>query len=319
MRVLVVGGCGFVGRYLVDALLEDGVEVVVVDSMAITPSEPLNPQARFVEADIARKAGAVAEGFSDSSFDAVYWLAAKQGYNASVEDFHRVNVMPFFPFFRSAKTFNVKIGRFILASSQAVYSPGYHVTESWGKGSPSDYGWSKWIGEQTAGRLCFAHDIPFFALRYSIILGRGQSMDSAESGCLRNWWRDFQEERAPQVYGDGKQLRDFVHVEDVTHANMAVLRCATHLEGAYNVGGISHTVNFVAGRFASTVGAHPPEVTNTEHRPGGEYTLTSCSDAFSERFGWGPELTVEKQISDFVKGLKDGRTDGESPEGDGQR
>jgi UDP-glucose 4-epimerase len=141
--------------------------------------------------------------------------------------------------------------------------------------------------------------INLVSLRYSIILGGGQSLQSTESGLLRNFYHLWIAGGAPLVYGNGQQERDFIHIEDVTRANLLALSEETTIE-IYNVAGFKATAHEVALHFHEVTGCAPPVILNKDVRPGGEYTLTSSGRKIEDSWRFSPELGIRQQVEDFI-------------------
>jgi nucleoside-diphosphate-sugar epimerase len=304
-KVIVFGGAGFIGRPLVKRLLDRGLSVDVIDSLVVRPAEPIDPRARFLRGDVRRRHDVLMNVslmrlLQSEDVDAIYWLTAKQGYSDEWGTFGSVNVASAFMLFEALKTFGGgNVGRIVMASSQAIYSPAEDVREGGRKEPPSVYGFSKWLEEQAFIGLGRMLSIPVVALRYSIVLGPGQSLQSSESGILRNWLRAWKCGEMPEVYGKGKHVRDFVHVDDVTDANLAALDASLIGSLSVNVAGVRASILEVAQVFGRVTGSSRFKAVG-ERRPGGEFSLTSNGDLARERLMWEPRLGLERQVADFV-------------------
>jgi UDP-glucose 4-epimerase len=311
MSILVVGGAGFVGRDLVRNLIDYQYRVVVLDNLTIEPSEKLPLSTRcYLQIGDCRKPNDIKTAIMSMAevdpIEYIYWLAAKQGYDNLWSEFGSTNVNSAYGFFEMLPTlYPWRPKRIILASSQAIYSPATLVREYSATIPPSVYGMSKLCQEKSFFTLAAQLKIPVVALRYSIILGRGQSLQSTESGILRNWYRAWVEGREPEIYGDGCQIRDFVHISDVTKANILALT-SSYLAGGgvLNIGGIPSTIIDVAEIFHQETGCRKPRILNNDVRPGGEYSLTSDSHLANTYLKWAPTVTLKEQIHDFVTSVQ---------------
>lgn len=306
MKALLFGGSGFVGRASARLLIDSGWTVDVADSMIVKPEGALPPAVRFQWMDV-RYHSQVEHAIVWSEPDVVVWLAARQGYGDDWRSFAAVNVGPMYglaELMRRAAARGV-----VLASSQAVYAPVLEASEDSPRVPPSCYGLSKLQGEEALRHFALEVGFRVVALRPSIILGRGQSMDGGESGVLRNWARAVRGGGRPEIYGSGEQVRDFVHVEDV--ARGVVLACwdaAQERAGSFkavNLGGVAESILGLWRRFQEAFPGTPgPEVLGRGVRPGGEFDLTSSSALAGKLWGWRPEVGLERQVRDFAEGLR---------------
>ena len=299
--VLIFGGCGFMGRALLKRLAELGYNVTLFDNESVKPAEKPYDFREFYHGDVS--------SFNDlqSIFQIVqpsiiYHFAAKQGYDSDWSNYAENNVQSAYLLFESIRnTQGYRPKRIILASSQAIYMPGMKVRESQIKIPPSVYGLTKLHQEMAFHHFGILLGIPVIALRYSIVLGPGQSLQSSESGLLRNWYHAWKKDKPPEVYGDGEQIRDFVHIDDVTDANVLAMTSRLGKYRSFNVGGFPQKIYQMALSFQQATGCKDPIVLNEELRPGGEYSLTSDSGLISKEWAWKPSKLPPTQIEDFVQ------------------
>lgn len=314
--VLVVGGLGFVGRALVRALQREKHRIHITTSQQVTAidDESVKPFERFdaweekerpiYEKVDVRKPKDIRQVLRRVKPAVIYWLAARQGYDRDWANYAKVNVAASYTFWESFQWNGCHLPeKVVLASSQAVYAPAEAVRETYPAVPPSVYGLTKLQQEQAFFHFANQFGVPLVALRYSIILGGGQSMQSTESGILRNWWRDYKADRPPQVYGAGTHLRDFVSIGDVTRANLAALRYP--VSEIFNIGGPEVTIKEMARIFSEEAGAMAPEVTGKDHRPGGEYSLYSDSSKARELLKWQARDSVRDMIRGFIASLRE--------------
>ncbi len=237
--------------------------------------------------------------------DRILWLPAKQGYGPDYSVFSQVQVSGTYALFEALDTLPRQYGasrRIVLASSQAVYSPFVGVEEDGGTDPPSVYGLSKLQQERAFFWFCEHANIECYAMRYSIVLGPGQALKSTESGLLRNWFHLWKAGKAPQVYGDGSQLRDFVHIRDVARVNVSAVLKSSHgaVCEAYNIGGKHASISTMASTFQKLTNCLEPVKTGSSVRPGGEYSMTSKSNKAWRTFDWKPELDPAQCLKDFL-------------------
>lgn len=295
MRVAIFGGIGFIGRAIAKTLLEHQDKVYIADNWSVIPEED-PPKGAFKSCVDVRDPSRIGEFLTGVKPDIVFWLAARQGYYSDYSSFATTNINGVYAFFEAIEE-NGNRPKVILASSQAVYAPGLDRTEESDTAPPSVYGFSKLQQERAFKTFCEWYSMPLIVLRYSIVLGPGQSLQSSESGVLRNWWRAYRQGISPRIYGDGRQIRDFVHVDDVTEANLLAVDYGE--SGLFNIGGDRASIINLFRAFQRATGCKDAVHTKAV-RPGGEYSMTSQSLLAHQKLGWQIYKAYESQVEDFV-------------------
>ena len=301
MRILIVGGHGFIGSHLTTALLDAGHEVYVYGSRLVEPSKNLDRRAYSMQGDI-RDLSVLKPAVERAKPEVIYHFAAVQGYTADSTLFMDVNVTGTWKIFQAIESWKEwrTLKRFILASSESVYLPKSRRIESDTQKPPSAYGLSKVFQERSAQYKCDELGITLVAMRYAIVLGPGQSLQSSESGILRNWYHALNQGIPAEIYGDGTQERGFVHVADATDANLAALSGEA---GSYNVCSTHASVNQVAKIFEELTDCQF-ETLGRDVRPGGEYTLWSESARARKFLGWQPKHSLRDMVADFLHSVE---------------
>jgi UDP-glucose 4-epimerase len=222
-RVLITGGAGFIGHHLANALLRRGTAVTVLDDLSMGRRENVPADARFVEGDI-RDAKAVGEALE--GVDAVLHEAAIVSIRASMEHFVRdaeVNLMGTLNLLKAMAGRGIQ--RAVLASSMAVYADSARP-DPLREDSPTEpiapYGAAKLAAERYWLLIGQQAGIPVTALRYFNTYGPNQTF-TPYVGVITIFIRRILAGQAPVVFGDGEQRRDFIHVDDIVAANLAVL------------------------------------------------------------------------------------------------
>jgi UDP-glucose 4-epimerase len=261
VRVLVTGGAGFIGSHLVRALVAEGHAVRVLDDLSSGDAARLTPLGAAVDLLVADVRDAAACDAACRDVDAILHEAAEVSVPRSLEDPARtadVNVTGTVRLLEAARRHGV--GRFVLASSCSVYGNprGDAQAESDTPAPLSPYAASKLAGEQFVA--CFSHHgVPGLALRYFNVYGAGQRADSAYAAAMPAFLAALRRHERPVLFGDGRQARDFVHVDDVVSANLLALAAPDHALGrAFNVGtGRAVAMVDVARRLAEALGVEP--------------------------------------------------------------
>jgi len=293
MRILVTGGCGFIGSHIVDAYIARGHEVVVVDNLSTGNIDNLNAKARFYEKDINRDIEGI---FRKWKFDLVNHHAAQINVRTSVDDpiyDARVNVLGTLNLLHFASKYDVK--RFIFASSGgAVYGEPekYPIKEDEKLNPLSPYGASKIAAEKYIITFANLYRIDHIILRYSNVYGPRQIIKS-EAGVISIFIDRILRNDPCLVYGDGRQVRDYVYVGDVVEANILALSCDSNI---FNIGtGVETSVNDLVKIFSSILEkdvAHE----HVEPRPGEVLrNVVDCSRAHAE-INWQPKVELRDGI-----------------------
>src|SRR3954471_1098879 len=241
MRALVTGGSGFIGPNLVDALLDRGDEVTVVDDLSTGRIENLDAARRrgiaFHEADIT-DAERLVKLFAGARADIVFHLAAPIDLRQSIEDpawdaginvGGTINVLDAGRRAGVARVVNTSTGGAIYGEVETIPTP-----ESVGPRPMAAYGTSKLCAETYCGWYERLYGLSAVTLRYGNVYGPRQD-PLGEAGVIAIFCGRLISGQRPTIYGDGRQTRDYTYVADIVAANIAA---ASHPEasGVYNVG-----------------------------------------------------------------------------------
>lgn len=219
MKVLITGGCGFIGTNLVKFLSEKGFTVTILDNLSVgrkdyieTLSLPNPPQ--VVIGDIRNKK---AMNQAVSGIEAVVHLAAHTSVVESLENPREdwdINVNGTLNLLEACRQNGV--GRFIFASSNAVVGEQEPPIDETKVPQPlSPYGASKLAGEALCSSYYHSFGLRTISLRFANCYG---PYSDHKTSVVSKFLRCAKEGRPLVIYGDGNQTRDFVHVEDVCHA-----------------------------------------------------------------------------------------------------
>jgi UDP-glucose 4-epimerase len=226
VHVLVTGGAGFIGSHTVEALIEEGAQIRVLDdfSSGRESNLPLDRQLSVVKGDI-RDADLVRESMEGITH--VLHLAAQVSVQLSVDDplaSASVNVGGFLTVLDAARIAGVQ--RFVYASSAAVYGVPQELPleESSSVRPVSPYGLDKLVNEQYADLYRRLYGVPCLGLRYFNVYGTRQDPASPYSGVISIFLERITSGAEVSVFGDGEQSRDFVYVKDIAQANTNALR-----------------------------------------------------------------------------------------------
>lgn len=253
MRITVTGGAGFIGSHLVDRLIEDGHTVQVIDNLYTGNKEFVHSKAQFVELDIRdSKLYSVLEEFRP---DYIFHEAAQTEVSTSMSDPMLdcdINLMGLINLLNAAVKLDVK--KFLMPSSAAVYGnlDTLPLNEEMIGNPSSFYGLTKLTTEHYLRIYHEAFGLPYICYRYSNVFGPRQG-NGGEGGVISIFAKAIVQGSPIIIYGDGKQTRDFIYVDDVVEAN--ILGMQHQVTGIYNVStGLSSSVNLLVDEFRNISG-----------------------------------------------------------------
>jgi UDP-glucose 4-epimerase len=208
-KVLVTGGAGFIGSHLTDRLVEEGAEVSILDNLYSGYVENINLSARFFEVDFCNLEAVKA--VFEEGFDYVFHVGAWGRMPMCLEDpvgAYKNNVMGSLNILEAARQAGVK--KVVLSSSCIVYC------------EETPYKGTKIAMEEIAKIYREAYKLPTACLRYGNVYGTRQKvgMDSAMFAMFKD---TFNQNGYVNIFGDGKNTRDWVHVDDICEANMLAM------------------------------------------------------------------------------------------------
>lgn len=243
MKVLVTGGAGFIASNIVDAYIERGDEVVVVDNLRTGRKENLNPRAKFYEVDLCD--AALADIFATEHPEWVNHHAAQIDVRFSIEnpmEDARINIIGSLNLLEQCKKHKVKHVVFASTGGAIYGEPEYlPLNEAHPIRPISHYGAAKFAVENYLRLYRHNFGLDYTVVRYSNVYGPRQD-PRGEAGVVCLFINKMLRGEAPTVFGTGEQTRDYVYVGDVVQMN---LLCGEKTAGeAINVGtGMASSVN----------------------------------------------------------------------------
>lgn len=307
MKILVTGGAGFIASHLVDAFVEQGHSVVVIDDLSSGFEKNINPNAKFVKSNICDKN--LSELFEAEKFDVVNHHAAQMDVRRSVADpafDANTNIIGTINILQNAVKYGVK--KFMFASTGgAVYGEQdyFPADEKHDTKPKSPYGISKLAVEKYLYFYHSEYNMSYTILRYANIYGPRQN-PFGEAGVVAIFSTKFLKGEQPVINGHGEQTRDYVFVNDVVKANLLTLN--DDVTDIYNVGtGIETNVNELFHMLNKITMAGKEE----HHGPsaaGEQLRSVITSDKLYKKFAWKPSTKFEdgliQTVDYFKKNLK---------------
>ena len=297
-KYAITGGAGFIGSNLAEALA-DGNEVVVVDDLSSGKKENLAGldvelvEGSILDLDLLRGAF---EGCA-----CVFHQAAVASVQRSVEDpilTSRVGVEGTLNVLVAAR--DVGAEKVVFASSAAVYgdSPLLPKREDMRPEPKSPYAVSKLAGEGFSLAFNEVYGMKNVALRYFNVYGPRQDPASEYAAVIPKFVSAYLEGRAPVIFGDGVQTRDFVYVRDVVRAN--ILASEAGVPGVYNIASGTRTSLNELSEIIKRITGSKIDPIYSEARAG-DIRDSVADITNAEEMGYSPEYSLERGLQKKVE------------------
>jgi UDP-glucose 4-epimerase len=304
-KILVTGGAGFIGSHIVEALLDAGAQVIILDNLESGRMENINhvlDRITFIQKDL-RDQAALDQALD--GVDAICHQAALRSVPKSVEapfDYHDVNVTGSLNLFLKAREKGIR--RIVCASSSSVYGerdtfPEY---ESDLPAPISPYAASKLLVEHYAYVFCQMYDMEIVNLRYFNVFGPRQSLEDEYAVVVPKFAVSLLKGQQPPIFGDGEQERDFTYVGNVADMNLRCLAAGPEIAGkVLNVGnGAPNTVNELFYALREITGAKVEPQYLPERKGDVRKTHADISRA-KEIVGWTPRVNFREGLERAVE------------------
>lgn len=317
MTVLVTGGVGFIGSHLSEALLQEGKDVIAIDTLDPYYDVSLKEQNKrlcqqagpgefnFFQGSI-NDPDLVSDVIANNDIEVIYHQAAKAGVRPSVEQplaYERNNVVGILTLLEAAEKHGVS--RLIHASSSSVYGvPEYLPYDERHPNRPkSPYGVTKLASEHYCNVYDRIHNISTVNLRYFTVYGPrmrpNMAISNFVSRCLNN--------QPPIIYGDGKQTRDFTYIGDIVEANLALLNSDTGDSETMNVGSsdnisIRQLAEYVVEETDADVEIEHKEEKDADSR----HTHADISKA-NDLIDYDPSYDIREGVNEFINWYEQNR------------
>lgn len=296
---LVTGGAGFIGSQLVETLLSDGWHVAVMDDLSTGKRKNVHPAAAFIKMDIA--SSKAREWILRMKPNAVFHLAAQVSVSRSVKDPMKdaeTNVMAALGLLDAASHAGVE--RFVFASSGGALANERAIpTRETDEADPvSPYAIAKYAIERYGAFYREAYGLPFVAMRFANVYGPRQNAEG-EAGVISIFATRMLANETTQVNGTGKQTRDFVYVDDVVAAIMAVLR-KPGLTGVFNVGTGKETDITSLYRKMAKLACYTKKVKKGPPDRGARTRSVLDASFLQTKTGWKPKTKLDEGLKQTI-------------------
>ena len=305
-KYLVTGGAGFIGSHLVDALVVAGHEVVVLDNFCSGKRENLaaSNNVRVIKGDVRAIAG---HAEAIGSVDGIIHLAALiSGYDslADPDSYEDVNIRGLHRVIEYGGANGAK--RIVFASSSTVYGnhEGITLTEAVPPEPLTVYALTKLTGEHLLRLYGDMHAFSHCSLRLFNVYGPRQATDHPYANVTCKFSHAAANAQPVKLFGDGEQSRDFVYVDDVVRAFMAVLDGSR--AQVYNVGtGRAAKINELIGELGR-INGKPLSVERCPPWPNDIRSIRADTSRFASEFGFAPEVDIREGLARTVEFFRAG-------------
>ena len=303
MKILVTGGAGFIGSHIVDAYIDAGHQVSIIDNFSTGRRENVNSQATLYEMNI--KDPAVKTVFSDRQFDIVNMQAAQMDVRLSVRDpifDAENNILGMINLLQNCVENNVK--KVIFASSGgAIYGEQEHfpAPETHSLQPFSPYGITKLTGEKYLFFYKLSYGLDYVAFRYANVYGPRQN-PHGEAGVVAIFAQAMLNDRAVYINGDGLQTRDFVYVDDVVNANLLALE--SQHTGIYNVGTGKETTIQTIYDILSELTGYGKSAKHRSAQSGEQRRSVIAYEKIARQMDWAPHTELKTGLAETIKTMK---------------
>lgn len=302
MKILVTGGCGFIGSHMVDRLLSDGHEVVVLDNCSTGRLENLshqkdNPKLSVHVCDIADFA--LIEPFFQG-VDRVFHIAALADIVPSIQEplkYHSSNVDGTINVLEASRKHEVK--HLIYAASSSCYGipDQYPTPETTAIDPQYPYALTKYLGEEYVMHYHKIYQLPVTSMRFFNVYGP-RSRTSGTYGAVFGVFLAQKLAGKPYtIVGDGKQTRDFTYVTDVVDACVSASESTEAIGEIFNVGSNNH---YSVNRLVELLGG---EKTYIPKRPGEPDCTFADTSKINKVIGWSPSVSFEEGVQNMLDNI----------------
>jgi UDP-glucose 4-epimerase len=300
MRILVTGGAGFIGSHVVDAYVQAGHSVAVLDNLYHGFRRNLNSRAAFYKVDL-RQFAAVTRVIRHFRPDVINHHAAISQVVESMRaplDTVAVNVTGSAHLLTAAGRAGIK--KFIFASTGGtIYGNAQHIpTRETDPLEPvSMYALSKQLGEELIQYYARTYKFKYTLFRYGNVFGMRQD-PRGEAGVIAIFAQLLNQGKAVTIFGNGSKTRDYVYIPDIVRANVLALRRGQN--GIYNLGHGKPVRDDVIYRL---VRQYFPTAKPPRHAPirSGEIQYGAIKSTLAKHaLGWQPRWTVQAGIADYL-------------------
>ncbi len=313
MTVLVTGGAGFIGRWVVNKLILNGKDVIVIDNLSNGRDENLsefkeNPHFKELIINDITNQDVIEKLFSKYKFSSCIHLAAQINVQESLDDppkFFKNNLIGTYNILEAARRIRTKI---ILIGTCMVYdlaNSNVAISEEYKVKPVSPYAGSKLAAEDLALSYYYGLKLPVVVLRPFNTYGPFQKTNM-EGGVVAIFISNKLNNEKLKIFGDGTQTREFLYVEDCAEFIVKASECEDCVGEIINAGtGIDISIN----NLAKLIVKDENRIEHVEHHhPQSEIMKLVCNNSKAKRIlNWEPKVSLEEGILKLEKWIKENK------------
>ncbi len=296
-KSIITGGAGFIGSNLVDHLVKIGHKVIVLDNFISGKRNNLShhnkKKVKIIKLDVS-KSNNLDKYFK--GVDYVFHLAALAQIIPSIKypkKYFKNNVIGTIKVLEAAKKENIK--KFIYAASSSCYGTPKHLptSEKAKIDLKNPYAVTKFIGEEIVMRYASMFKMPNISFRFFNVYGPRLNISGQYSAVIGNFLSQKKNSKPLTIVGNGKQTRDFIHVDDLANAFIKVIK-SKQVNKIYNLGsGTKTSINTIAKIFNTKKKFIPP-------RPSEPKNSLANIAKLKKDIKWRPKISIQLGISKLL-------------------
>ena len=299
MKFAVTGGAGFVGNNIVKLLINEGHEVIVIDNLhtgKLKNLEGVLEKIKFYKIDIRDK-NELEKILND--VDGIFHEAALTIVQESFvkqDEYFDVNVKGTENIFEIAKKYNIKV---VFASSSSIYGDSKEVpiNENSSKNPINPYGETK-LQDEILAKKYSNQGVKIIGLRYFNIFGKGQT--GSYAGVITKFLKNIELKKPLIIYGQGNQIRDFIHVKDIAEANFTIMTSDIG-QGFFNIGtGKANSINELA-TIMIKISNHKEGISYLEPLNGDVKESKADTSLTMKTFNWNYLIDLEEGLKTLIE------------------
>ena len=269
-KIIVTGGCGFIGSHIVDKLISMNHQVLVIDDLSASENEQFyfNEKSEYHKIDICEKEK-IEPLFEN--VDYVFHLAAESRIQPAIKNPSRaynVNVIGTLNILELSKKYNIK--RIIYSSTSSVYGLTNELptSENVSIDCLNPYAHSKFMGEELFRQYWKEYNVDSVIFRYFNVFGERSPIKGQYAPVVGIFLNQFKNNTSLTIVDDGLKMRDFIYVGDIVDANVSAMSSGSNLESTtINIGsGSNISIKDIANLISDShvhIEARPGEAENT--------------------------------------------------------